>query len=69
MNDAVLGMRSSGFTSGETAKMASTNPARILGVSSSRGSIEPGKRADIAAFDADGTIKFTMVGGRLVQKP
>lgn len=69
MHDAVLGMRSIGFTSGETAKMASTNPARILGVSSSRGSIEPGKRADIAAFDADGTIKFTMVGGRLVQKP
>lgn len=68
MHDAVLGMRSIGFSTGEVAMMASTNPARLLGVSVSRGSIETGKRADIAAFDGDGTIRFTMVGGKLKER-
>ncbi len=66
MFDAVKRMRSIGFSEEEVAAMASSNPARLLGIDSTRGSIEVGKRADLVAFDQDGNIKFTMVGGRLV---
>ena len=66
MHDAVRRMLSLGFSAEETARMASTNPARLLGLSASRGSIEPGKRADLVGLDADGSIKFVMIGGEQV---
>jgi len=67
MHDAVLGMRSIGFTSSEVAKMSSTNPAKLLGLEASYGSIEPGKWADLVALEPDGAIRFVMIGGNLVQ--
>jgi len=66
MHDAVRQMRSIGFSDEEVATMASTNPARLLGLEATRGSVEVGKRADLVAIDQHGSIKFTMVGGRLV---
>lgn len=66
MHDAVKRMLSLGFPGDEVAKMASTNPAKLLGISSTHGSIEIGKRADLVALDADGNIKFTMIGGQIV---
>jgi N-acetylglucosamine-6-phosphate deacetylase len=63
MHDAVIGMRSIGFTDAEVAKMASTNPAMLLGLSESRGTIEVGKRADLVGIDGSGSIRFVMVGG------
>lgn len=64
--DAVDRMLSLGFSAGDVAKMASTNPARLVDLGDSIGSIEPGKRADIVAFDDAGKIKWTMIGGRFV---
>lgn len=69
MLDAVRLMRTLGFNDNEVIKMASGNPARLLGLASSRGAINVGKRADIAAFDAEGSIRFVIIGGRLVEMP
>ncbi|MGB7200788.1 MAG: N-acetylglucosamine-6-phosphate deacetylase [Pyrinomonadaceae bacterium] len=66
MLDGVKIMRAISFSDVEIAKMASTNPARLLGLDD-RGSIEVGKRADIVGFDSDGKIAFTMIGGDMCQ--
>jgi N-acetylglucosamine-6-phosphate deacetylase len=65
MDDAVRCMLSLGYSFDDISKMASLNPARILGLDDERGSIEPGKRADIVGLDADGRVVFTMIGGRV----
>ncbi len=67
MNDAVKVMRAIGFSDAELARMASTNPAKLLGIDDSRGLIEAGKRADLTAVDSDGKIAFTMIGGEIVE--
>ena len=59
-------MRSIGFSDEDVAKMASTNPAKLLGLDD-RGSIKVGKRADLVGLDADGTVAFTMIGGEIVR--
>ncbi|MEP6570626.1 MAG: N-acetylglucosamine-6-phosphate deacetylase [Acidobacteriota bacterium] len=65
MHDAVRMMLSVGASEIEVAKMAATNPARLLGIDQECGSIEAGKRADLVALDADGNIAFTMIGGTI----
>ena len=50
----------------DAIKMASTNPARLFGVSKYKGSIAPGKDADLVLFDKNFNVKFTIVGGRMV---
>jgi len=69
MADAAHRMRSIGFTSAEISAMASTNPAKLLGISETRGTIDFGKRADLVGIDETGTIKLVMVGGRFALKP
>ncbi len=66
MHDAFVRMMSLGFSLTEACKMASTNPAKLLGISASRGSIETGKRADLVGLTAEGEIQFVMIGGRFV---
>ena len=65
MNDAVKMMRSLGFTNAEISKMASENPARLLGLNN-RGTIEVGKRADLIGIDESGEIRLVMIGGKMV---
>ncbi|HEX6279497.1 MAG TPA: N-acetylglucosamine-6-phosphate deacetylase [Pyrinomonadaceae bacterium] len=65
MFDAVNGVRSIGFSPAAVAKMSSANPARLLGLEASRGSVETGKRADLVAVDAEGSIAFVLIGGRV----
>jgi N-acetylglucosamine-6-phosphate deacetylase len=64
MLDAVRMMLSLNFSEVEVARMASLNPARLLGVAGDYGSIEAGKRADLAALDQDGNVRLTIIGGR-----
>jgi N-acetylglucosamine-6-phosphate deacetylase len=66
MLDAVWLMHSLGVSYVDLAQMASSNPARLLGVYDECGSIEVGKRADLVAIDQDGNVKLTFVGGRPV---
>ncbi|MGH9904140.1 MAG: amidohydrolase family protein, partial [Pyrinomonadaceae bacterium] len=66
MLDAVRMMRSVGASRVEVARMASTNPARVLGIDRDCGSIESGKRADLVALDDVGNARLTIVGGQVV---
>jgi len=48
----------------EAARMASTYPARFLGIGDHVGCIAPGHRADFVVMDEDLRVKETWVGGR-----
>lgn len=52
----------------EAVRMASTTPARIMGVDDRKGSLAKGKDADIVFFDKDINVSMTMVGGKVVFK-
>ena len=66
MLDAVRMMLSLNVPEPEVARMAATNPARLLGLDD-RGSIELGKRADLVALDANLNVQATIAGGVLAQ--
>jgi N-acetylglucosamine-6-phosphate deacetylase len=66
MLDAVRMMLSVGASEIEVAKLAATNPARLLGIDQECGSIEVGKRADLVALDANGNVVLTFIAGSIV---
>lgn len=41
------------------------NPARLLGLEQRKGTIDPGKDADLVILDEDLTVETTLVGGRI----
>lgn len=69
MLDAVRVLHSLGVPYLDLARMASSNPAQLLGLDHECGSIEAGKRADLVALDAHGNVKLTVIGGRSVPNP
>jgi len=50
----------------EALRMASHNPARVIGMEGEKGSLEPGKDADIILLDDELRVVLTMVGGQVV---
>jgi len=68
MLDAVRLMLSLKVSETEVAHMASTNPARLLGIDDDRGAIEAGKRADLVALDANLNVHTTIVGGKVIER-
>ena len=46
--------------------MATLLPARLIGADASKGSLEPGKDADVVVLDRDLRVRLTVVGGRVV---
>ncbi len=50
----------------EAVRMASTTPARIMGVNDRKGTLAVGHDADIVIFDDQLTIHSTLVGGEIV---
>jgi N-acetylglucosamine-6-phosphate deacetylase len=68
MRDAVRMMLSLGVPEIEVARIASLNPARLLGLESVCGSIEVGKRADLTALDSAGNVSLCVVGGRIAAR-
>lgn len=56
-----------GIPLAEAVRMASLTPARVIGFDRRKGSLEPGKDADIAIFEEDFTCWQTMIGGRWVE--
>jgi len=67
MRDAAKRMLSLGFFPPDVARMASLNPAKLLGIDDSYGSIEIGKRADLVALNENGEVVMTMIGGKIVK--
>jgi N-acetylglucosamine-6-phosphate deacetylase len=65
MLDAVRLMLSLGASESEVARMASLNPARLLGIDDDCGSIQEGKRADLVALDNEGRVRLTLINGRV----
>ena len=65
MADGVRMMLRLGFAPHEVARMASTNPAQLLGLKDSRGSIAAGKRADLTALDSEGRVRLTIIDGKI----
>lgn len=55
-----------GVSLSEAAMMASLLPAQVCGVAQRKGSIEPGKDADLAIMDDDFVVWFTIMEGRVV---
>ncbi|MCG0274939.1 MAG: N-acetylglucosamine-6-phosphate deacetylase [Thermosediminibacteraceae bacterium] len=49
----------------DAVRMASLNPARLIGLSRKKGSIEVGKDADLVIFDGDLRIKSVVIGGKV----
>jgi N-acetylglucosamine-6-phosphate deacetylase len=68
IKDAVDRMFALGFSAEEVARMSSANPARLLGLNETMGSISVGMRADLSGLDKDANIHFTMIGGELVKQ-
>jgi N-acetylglucosamine-6-phosphate deacetylase len=50
----------------DAIKMASLNPARVIGEAGKRGSLQAGKQADLVVIDRDVNVYLTMVNGKVV---
>lgn len=57
-----------GLSIQDAVKMASINPARVIGVDDRKGSLTEGKDADIIILDEDINVAMTMVKGRIVYR-
>jgi len=58
--------RLSGVTLADAVRMASTNPARLLGLTRQKGDLAAGFDADVVALDSQHGVRWTMVGGAVV---
>ncbi len=67
LRDAVRNMTQIGFSLVDAVRMASTVPARVLGLES-LGAIAPGKVADLVAFRDELEPILTVVAGRVVHR-
>jgi N-acetylglucosamine-6-phosphate deacetylase len=65
MLDAVNMYLSLGLAEPEVSRMASANPAKLLGLEKTHGSIEVGKRADLVVLDEKGRVRLCLVGGHV----
>ena len=61
-------VRSVGCSLGEAVRMASLNPAVVIGVEDHKGSLEPGKDADLVIVDEEVKVYMTIVKGQEVYR-
>lgn len=57
-------MRNASVPLTDAIRMITSTPARILGLLETKGTIAPGKDADLVIFDSDINISLTMVNGK-----
>ncbi|MDP3785970.1 MAG: N-acetylglucosamine-6-phosphate deacetylase [Candidatus Omnitrophota bacterium] len=50
----------------DAVKMATINPAKLLGIQDRKGSLQVGKDADIVIFDDNLKVKYTIIKGNIV---
>jgi N-acetylglucosamine-6-phosphate deacetylase len=58
-------MTNTGRSLQEAWRMSSLNAARAIGISASKGSLEPGKDADLVLLDDEFSVDLTVVAGQL----
>jgi N-acetylglucosamine-6-phosphate deacetylase len=61
-------MAAADLTLAQALPMATTNPARALGIEDRKGAIAVGMDGDMVALDADLHVRLTMVGGQVVYR-
>lgn len=67
LNEAIRNvLANTDLTISQAVNMASLNPARRIGLSASKGSIEAGKDADFAIVDDAIDVQTTILGGRVI---
>jgi len=59
-------MRFAGVSLEQAVEMASLSPARAVGCDRAKGSLAPGKDADVVLFDQGVNVSLTMIGGEVV---
>lgn len=59
-------VKQAGCSISQAVRMMTENPARIMGIAARKGSILPGKDADIIIFDNDINVKLTLIGGKTI---
>jgi len=57
-----------GLSIQDALKMATINPAKVIGMGQKKGSLAKGKDADMVILDDDVNVIMTMVGGRIVYR-
>jgi N-acetylglucosamine-6-phosphate deacetylase len=67
MLDAVQTMLTLGASESDIARMASSNPARLLGIDRECGSIEEGKRADLVVLNSHREVQLTVNNGAVAR--
>ncbi|MBS2967938.1 N-acetylglucosamine-6-phosphate deacetylase [Metabacillus sp. KIGAM252] len=66
MNEAVQNMKKfTGCSMEDIVQMASVNPAKQLNIFDRKGSIKPGKDADLTALSKDGDVVLTICRGKI----
>ena len=50
----------------DAVRMATLTPAKVIGIDGQRGSITPGKRADLCLLDKDLQVMQTVIAGKAV---
>jgi N-acetylglucosamine-6-phosphate deacetylase len=61
-------MKRVGLSLRDSVRMASLTPATVVGVDDRKGSLEPGKDADLVIMDANANVRLTMARGRVVYR-
>ena len=59
-------VREAGCSIPEAVRMMTENPARVMGIAQRKGSILPGKDADIVIFDDDIHVRKTIIAGKTI---
>ena len=67
MNDAIKNMQDViGLSMEKAIDLATINPAKVLGIADSKGSIALGKDADFAIIDKEYNVYMTVSNGNVV---
>ena len=67
LSELTLRLRTfSGCSPAEAINAASRNPARILGLAGSKGTIARGFDADLTVFEKDGSVRALVLGGNVI---
>lgn len=53
----------------DAVRMGSAIPARVVGLEGVKGTLAPGKDADLTAVSTDWEVLWTLVEGRVVHSP